>query len=333
MKMNKESIKDIMKFSQKFGIAADCVVNDTLVNIDTLDPILMEPTEISGRPQLVYGRNMVKQDCEDLTAMDVFYMLPDDPMGQSIDDHDMWQSFFNADGSLNDDFVDAIKGFIEDHMESSALSDEELDQLDKMKEDLKNSNDPTTQRKLAGRGIGGKKKPITKTNDNMRWNMLMADLVEINKFEDTWNRPSRKLSSFYPEVLLPKQKDQEVQKIIAFIDSSGSMSKVAVNKLTNVLRNAPDHIKIQAVAFDTRCYEFDLKTEEPVPGGGTSFYILEQYLQRMTHYPKAVFVLTDGYGDHVTPQFPKRWVWLLYGGGSNELCKDMKNFRVEDLLK
>jgi len=31
----------------------------------------------------------------------------------------------------------------------------------------------------------------------------------------------------------------------------------------------------------------------------------------MSKYPKAVFVITDGYGDQINPKKPKNWYWFL----------------------
>jgi predicted metal-dependent peptidase len=71
----------------------------------------------------------------------------------------------------------------------------------------------------------------------------------------------------------------------------------------------------QICSFDCEVYSLDSTMSEIFGGGGTSFEILETYLQNLVaagnSYPDVVFVLTDGYGDDVFPMFPERWTWLL----------------------
>ena len=337
MERMQEPKKDIYRFVDRFGIAADCVVNDTLVNIDALGKIKDFPIEVMGelkRSPLYFGEDTVGMDCEDLTVMEVYYMLPENIEGSSPDEHAAWMSFFNDDGSLNKDFVKAVKDFVENNLENSALTDEALDALDEMKDKMEKSKDPSTRSILAGSGIGGKKRPINITNDNIGWDKLLSSLVETKKTEDRWNRPNRKLSSFYPDVILPREEPQDDQEVIVFIDSSSSMVQADVTRLTNVCRNAPKHIKMKGVHFDTACFEFNLKTEEPVSRGGTSFDIIEKYLQGLKKYPKAIFVLTDGYGTNVNPQHPNRWAWILNGNRpSKSNIGNMKNYLISDLLR
>lgn len=89
--------------------------------------------------------------------------------------------------------------------------------------------------------------------------------------------------------------------------------------------------------FDTRIYPTDLKSDRLYGFGGTSFHMLEQYIQRKIEsdkikYPKAVFVITDGYGTNIDPQFPKNWSWFLTPGGARycipKECNvyDLKNY-------
>ena len=69
-------------------------------------------------------------------------------------------------------------------------------------------------------------------------------------------------------------------------------------------------------SFDHEVYDVDMKKGEVYGGGGTSFSILEDRIQKDIKiygkkYPEAVFVMTDGYGDAIRPQFPKKWYWFL----------------------
>ena len=68
--------------------------------------------------------------------------------------------------------------------------------------------------------------------------------------------------------------------------------------------------------FDTKVYETTLESGKLYGFGGTYFSILEDAIQAAMRkdkvpYPKAVFVITDGYGNDVKPQIPQRWHWFL----------------------
>ena len=49
-------------------------------------------------------------------------------------------------------------------------------------------------------------------------------------------------------------------------------------------------------------------------------------------HPKAVFVITDGYGTPITCQYPERWHWFMTEGGSDSYIPkkskkyDLKNY-------
>ena len=75
MKRLNRTNQEIYKFKIKLNIAADCVVNDSLVNLYGLPKVLDVETE--SKPKIIYGQDRVKRDCHDLTAMDVYYLLED----------------------------------------------------------------------------------------------------------------------------------------------------------------------------------------------------------------------------------------------------------------
>ena len=82
-----------------------------------------------------------------------------------------------------------------------------------------------------------------------------------------------------------------------------------------MLRTIPEDVfEIHAFAFDRRLYPIDLTTGEINGGGGTSFSLLNNYINKLTQeskHPDAIFVLSDGDGDHFVPEKPKLWHWLL----------------------
>lgn len=299
--------------------------------------------KIPGRP--IYGKDLVKVDCQDLTAMDVFYLIPEqegegsgDGEGEGggdngVENHEGWKSFLNDDGTMDRDFVDAMRDFIEEHMDDSAMSDDEMSQVDDMKEAMENSLDSYASK--AGKEALGKARRVGHGDESLNWNKILSALVETRKFHDVWHRPNRKLVEVFPDVILPSTEYTEKQEIFVAIDSSGSIDYSALSLFATVLKNSPATIEIKAISFDCRCYEYDVKGNEPPKGGGgTNFGIIERYIQdNFKKYPKAVFVLTDGCGSSVQPQYPNRWCWILYGYSSEAYCADMKRYNIKDLLK
>ena len=67
----------------------------------------------------------------------------------------------------------------------------------------------------------------------------------------------------------------------------------------------------------------------------TSFSILEDKCIQIckndvSNYPKAVFVISDGYGDCVNPVKPKNWYWFLDPYNTNYIPKECNTFKLTD---
>lgn len=342
-KLNKTN-GEMRQFQRKINIAADCVVNDSLVNLYDLPKVFTDAKKI----KIFYGQETVGVDCEDLTAMDVYYLLPEDQQQQQqegqgqqegtssegVENHEQWETFFNGDGTINKDFVDTIKKFVEDNIQNSSLSDGEAETIDNMKEKMKDSTDAYASQ--AGRTALGQKRPVDGLGkETLNWNKILFQFVEIIKQEDVWTKPNRKLQSVYPEIILPSLKNTEKEKIFVAIDTSGSIDYNALKLFLTVVKNTPKRFDIEAITFDDACYPYDMKKgDQPVGGGGTNFYNIEQYIkQNLKKYPKAIFVLTDGIGNHVNPEHPERWCWILYGYAETTYCANMKHYNIRDLLR
>lgn len=96
-----------------------------------------------------------------------------------------------------------------------------------------------------------------------------------------------------------------------------------------------DKFDVKAFSFNTQVNEIDLKTGRVHKGYGTSFGIIESHIQRYISknkikYPKAVFILTDGYGNTVNPKHPERWYWFLTESYKNYIPNKSKSFNLKD---
>jgi predicted metal-dependent peptidase len=326
-----KSQEDMVKFQKKFNIAADCVVNDSLVNLYGFKRVM--EVETKEKPQIIYGINVVKRECHDLTVMEVFYLLTDEIMKQFENNdviHD-WSSFFDEDGNLIEEFADQIKGFYAQNGENSALSDEDLEKIEKLKKHFEKNN----QMKAGTGKVGAYRAVDNMSKVSINWNKLTHELVEVKKQENIWTKPNKKLISVYPDILLPSMAPEERESIFIAIDASGSIDYNALKLFVSVVKSISNKFIIKAISFDDECYDYDIKSNQnPRGGGGTNFQIIEDWIQtNLKKYPKSVFVLTDGEGTYVKPKFPERWCWVLYGSSTDRYCKTMKNFKMKDLLK
>lgn len=328
MQRRKKSMSEIRNTMNKLNVAADCVVNDSLVNLYKFK----KNKTLGGKP-IYYGIDTVKTDTHDMTVMDVFSILPEENAKNCDGDH-AWESFFNEDGSFNKDFIDSIENVISNGSENSALSDEELSKIDDMKEQMEKSSDSYAAK--AGTEAGSELRAIDGLGHNtLNWNKILFHFTENRKIEDKWTRPNRKLSSIYPEVVLPSYEHQEKEEIFVAIDVSGSIDRKACSLFIEVVKNSPKRFIINAISFDTRCHKYDARSgNRPIGGGGTRFDIIEKYIQsNFKKYPKFVCVFSDGVGSYIKPQYPKRWCWFLYLPYSTTYIGNMKWFKVGDLLK
>lgn len=305
-------------FMMKANIAADCVVNDSLVNIYKLEKQLEDIA--------VYGKKTVGLDCHNMSMMEVYQLLP--AAEQYVFDIHDWDSFLNSNGNINKDFSDKIKGFIERNLNNSALSDAENQQLQDAANEFQ-------KHRSAGDAPLGTRRSIVKVGRNyVNWNRLILDLVDSKRCDDRWDRPHRRLGTVYPEVILPRSEIQEVEYIFVAIDASGSINPDQLSLFVDVVRNSPKRFKIEAVTFDTQCYPIDIMKEDPTGGGGTDFQCIENYIQsKLKRKPKAIFVLTDGHGSYVAPKTPSSWCWLLTENSTDVYCNNMRHHQLSDFLK
>lgn len=144
-----------------------------------------------------------------------------------------------------------------------------------------------------------------------------------------WTQQSRRIDpSMMGDCMLPALGESEGDekrriRVSFFLDTSGSCISYAERFFKAARTLDPRRFDVKLYCFDTRVYETDLKTGKVYGGGGTSFSIIERRIQaemaeRGSAYPHAVWVLSDGYGNDVHPEKPKRWHWFLTAGGSRD---------------
>lgn len=161
--------------------------------------------------------------------------------------------------------------------------------------------------------------------------------------EQVWTQQNRRIDpAMMGDCMLPapgESTNYEKKRIRVsfFLDTSGSCIHYATRFFNAARTLDPRRFEVKLYCFDTRVYETSLKSGQVYGGGGTSFSIIENKIQNEmaatgAAYPHAVWVLSDGYGNNVSPEKPKRWHWFLTANGSRDygIHKDSYVHKLSD---
>ncbi len=258
----------------------------------------------------------------------LFYINEDgseSEVGNTLDSHDLLDSFDDENA----------KEAIEDQIERKLTDDEKKDFVDKASSseegekriNKQDGSNPSPNSK-AGNGDGSiiiKFNFKEKVKKKKKWESIIKEWTKKRLSQDSyseqWAKSSRRMEFLPTDLMLPSELDEEhydKEKISVwfFLDVSGSCVHLA-DRFFRAVRSVPeDRFLIRAFAFDTSVRELDINKPRIHAGGGTSFSIIERSIQNRISlekitYPEAVFIITDGEGNPVDPQYPSRWHWFL----------------------
>lgn len=220
--------------------------------------------------------------------------------------------YFNDASGLPDDQVGHINATVE-------ISEEEAAEIQE-----KITGEKPCESKKAGDAAGGLSKVFkVKPKRKPIWERIIRDwVIKHSRFEpqEQWLYSNPRWN-ILDSVMLPYDKlmyaeDKGKKDIFLFQDTSGSCVNLA-ERFLKVARSIPEEIfNVRFFCFDTQVYEIDFHSGELKGFGGTRFDIIETAIQNIVKeekrpYPQGVFIVTDGYGNEVSPQFPEKWHWLL----------------------
>jgi hypothetical protein len=244
---------------------------------------------------------------------------------------------------------------VDDHSFLSGQSDEWNEVIDRL------NNNLADQDKESLKGIIQKhsESQIRGTEAIGRWTFVNADRVKPKKKWETvikkwsrkydrpdirdveqWSRLNRRFAFVNKDLLLPTEMEEEHEiegKICVFFfqDTSGSCWHLK-DRFFRAARSLPkDRFDVRMFCFDSKVYEIDISKNRIRGGGGTSFSIIENKIQSLMNiekipYPKAVFLITDGYGNRVFPQTPENWYWFLSGNYTFCIPARSNVFKLKD---
>ena len=160
--------------------------------------------------------------------------------------------------------------------------------------------------------------------------------------KEQWLRISRRWTNISGDIILPSEMEVDEKEeegkidVFFFLDTSGSCAGLS-GRFWNAAKSLPSsRFNKRLFCFDTKVYSVNEKDGKLYGFGGTRFDIIEQKIQEIMStekckYPLAVFVITDGYGNHVTPKVPKNWYWFLTEYGYKNYINKMCNlFSLKD---
>lgn len=248
----------------------------------------------------------------------------------TVDDHGQWgQSGDPSKGSGQMSEKDAAD--LEEAVKE-ALEGMDVEELEDLADRLNKNG------QQAGTGTMGQ---IVKVKKNIRlsqkWRKIYKNWSKPSELPaDDWTRQNRRLSWLKESnFMLPTEheNEQKLEKedVWLFLDTSGSCATLAQDFFDAANTIPKKWFNVTLFCFDTNVYK--VKNNQLEGFGGTAFTCIENYIisQKCT-YPKAVFVITDGYGDNVRPKFPDRWYWFL-SKSSTQTCipRESKVFDITDL--
>lgn len=264
---------------------------------------------------------------------------PGDGEGEpmTVDDHDMMGEGSGDWGKVIDQL-------------NEGLSEEEKETLKQMVNKHFQKPKQSPKNTKAGTGTGGQWVFVNtgKVKKKRKWETVIKKwsrkyLRDKDKDIEQWARLNRRLvllprNMFLPSDMEVEDEDKEKTriKVYFFLDTSGSCWGLK-DRFFEAAESLPeDRFDVRLFCFDTQIQETSLASKKVYGGGGTSFHIMEDWIQKELNqengtYPEAVFVITDGYGDNIKPQKPDKWYWFITEGGTRSyIDRDCNFFNLAD---
>jgi hypothetical protein len=248
-----------------------------------------------------------------------------------VDDHSTWNKNTQED---EEKILDKVTGEMSPE-EMQSISDKLNNQVQKS---LKAGSTPLLMPFLI-------KRP-SRVLPKRKWETVIKKWESVIKKVDEheceqWIRAPRRFGCINTDLFIPS--DEYVEDItnkkdkinvFFFMDTSGSCFNLAERFFKAALTLNPKKFNVRLFCFDYSATETSLKSKTLYGGGGTSFKCIEDKIQEIVlkgeKYPHAVFIITDGYGNKVTPQFPKRWHWFLSEKHLNLIPAESHRYMLND---
>lgn len=265
-----------------------------------------------------------------------------DVVGRPIPTDESFEYYINQFEKINAGMSDKgnSKSTLDDHSKlGEGNFGEAVDKLDKglsdeEKKDLEKIIDKhftrSKEETRAGTGTGGQWHFCKgESKRKKKWETVIKKwsskyLKMSDKSHEQWARLNRRFQFLPSKLFLPsemeieeREKEKTRIQVYFFLDTSGSCWGLKDRFFTAAESLPKERFDIRLFCFDTMIKETTLASKKVYGGGGTAFDIIEAYIQKEVKehpevgYPKAVFIITDGYGNTVKPEKPEKWYWFL----------------------
>lgn len=303
------------KDHDRINKALDVVVNHLLVNSFGFDR-----TRVIDEDMLCWVDTIFKDDPKlaeiptDESYEYYYQKIPETLMVEvfTVDDHSM----MGKDG-------DKIIGKLNDRLDSEAKKSLE----DMIKKHYSKGSSDSDDEDRGGCGCGHWSFiKVGKVAAKRKWETVILKwslkyMREGLDEHEQWARTARRFELLPQEIILPSEMEDEAKDfdripVHLYMDTSGSCVRYKERFFRAALSLPKDRFAIRLFCFDTKVKETTLESGKIYSGGGTAFNIIEDNIQKLmkkekTAYPEGVFLITDGKGSPVKPQFPERWYWFL----------------------
>ena len=266
------------------------------------------------------------------------------------------------DGQLETNNHDNLNSFNDQNADAkieelvNSLSDEEKESLKDIAERMQRNsqkNEDKDDSKIAGNMSGSLTKVIgkIKPKKKKKWETIIKKWSQkfsrAEKEDLHWLVKARRHSLIDTNFFIASDVEQEIKKnnnekidVWMFLDTSGSCEGLAP-RFWKAARSLPqDKFNVFYHCFDTQVFKLnqkDVETGKLYGFGGTSFITLENFIQKTIKkegkkYSNigAVFVITDGAGDYIKPENPKKWYWFLSDNYTHCIPKKSHIFMLKD---
>ena len=256
--------------------------------------------------------------------------IKQDALPKTVDDHSAW----NEGTEEAADVIDKV---------TNQMSPEEIQSLH---DKLKNQVEKSLKAGASPLAMPFLVKRPSRVSPKRKWEAAIKKwesvITKIDEHEcEQWIRSPRRFGCIDTNFFIPS--DEYVEDIMNkkdkinvffFMDTSGSCFNLAERFFKAALTLNPKKFNIRLFCFDCSVVETDIKSQKLYGGGGTSFKAIEDKIQEIVgkgeKYPHAVFIITDGYGNKVIPQFPKKWHWFLSENYLNFIPKESHKYMLND---
>jgi hypothetical protein len=321
----------IHKDHQRINWALDIVVNHLLLRCFGFDRSrIRDAATLCWTDTVFEDRDDVATIPTDESYEYYYQLIPDAPTIEvyTVDDH----------STLNGEAKKVIEKLNE------RLSPEEKEAL---KDIIQKHFQKKQQEGQASNGSGGWTfVKVSKVVRKKKWETIIRkwSLKYIKDGMDDneqWARIARRFELLPSDILLPSEMEDDAKDfdripVHLYLDNSGSCSHLKDRFFQAALSLPKERFDVRCFSFDTKIKELDLEKKKIFGGGGTNFGIIENNIQKImrsekTAYPKAIFIISDGQGSVVNPEFPDRWHWFLTDRGSQRYISDeSKVYKLRD---